>query len=250
MAIVVIGGHSRNVGKTSVVAGLISALREFEWTAVKITQYGHGICSADGQACDCATDDHAWAISEERNRSGESDTSRFLVAGASRALWVRTEQGRLAEAMPALRAKIEGAGNVIVESNSVMKFLRPDLYLTVLDPATVDFKNSAREFLDRADAVILHQTFGTETAWQAVSLKPVAERPVFRITPPMYVTTEIVEFVRSNSQKKRCAKSDTYILPSKSRCAANSGAKIKTSTRNDDPKKLSDPEIQFRKRFL
>ena len=157
MATVVIGGHSRSVGKTSVVAGLIAALPEFNWTAVKITQYGHGICSANGAACDCATGDHSWAISEERDRSGESDTSRFLVAGAAQALWVRTEQGRLAEAMPALRRRLESAHNVIMESNSVLKFMRPDLYLTVLDPSTEDFKNSAREFLDRAQAVILHQ---------------------------------------------------------------------------------------------
>ena len=197
MALVVVGGHSRSVGKTSVVAGLISALPEFEWTAVKITQYGHGICSANGEACDCTTADHSWAISEELDRTGESDTSRFLVAGAARALWVRTEQGRLAEAMPALRQRMEGAGNVIIESNSVLKFLRPDLYLTVLDPTTADFKNSAREFLDRASAVILHETAAAGPAWQAVSLKPVAERPVFRVNPPPFVTPQIVEFVRS-----------------------------------------------------
>ena len=196
MALVVIGGHSRSVGKTSVVAGLISAMREFDWTAVKITQYGHGVCSANGEPCDCATDDHSWAISEEHERSGESDTSRFLLAGATRALWVRTEQGRLAEAMPALRQRLEGARNVIVESNSVLKFLRPDLYLTVLDPATADFKNSAREFLDRADGVIVHET--VESAWHAVSLKLVAARPLFRITAPMYVTPEVVQFVRSS----------------------------------------------------
>ncbi|MGB8947456.1 MAG: hypothetical protein WCC05_00475 [Candidatus Sulfotelmatobacter sp.] len=197
MAIVVIGGHSRSVGKTSVVAGLISALREYDWTAVKITQYGHGVCSANGAPCDCATDDHSWAISEEKDRSGESDTSRFLVAGAARALWVRTEQGRLAEAMPALRQRLEQARHVMVESNSVLKFLRPDLYLTVLDPGTEDFKTSAREFLDRAGAVILHEGSQSGTAWQGVSLRPVAARPVFRITPPPYVTAEIVDFVRS-----------------------------------------------------
>jgi hypothetical protein len=197
MAIVVIGGHSRSVGKTSVVAGLISALPEFDWTAVKITQHGHGICSANGEACDCATADHSWAISEERERSGESDTSRFLVAGALRVLWARTEQGRLAEAMPALRKRLEGARNIIIESNSVLKFLRPDLYLTVLDPSTADFKNSAREFLDRASAVILRESSDLP-AWQAVSLKPVLDRPVFRITPPEYVTPEIVNFVRQH----------------------------------------------------
>jgi hypothetical protein len=204
VAVVVIGGHSRSVGKTSVVAGLISALPEFNWTAVKITQYGHGICSANGEACDCATADHSWAISEERDRSGESDTSRFLVAGAVQALWARTEQGRLAEAMPTLRRRLEGVRNVIIESNSVLKFLRPDLYLTVLDPSTADFKNSAREFLDRADAVILHETPGGP-AWQAVSLKPVADQPIFRIMPPPYLTSEISEFVRSSIDARNLA---------------------------------------------
>lgn len=198
MAIVVVGGHSRSVGKTSVVAGLISALREYDWTAVKITQYGHGVCSANGAPCDCATDDHSWAISEEKDRTHDSDTARFLAAGAARAFWVRTEQGRLAEALPALRRRLENSRNVVLESNSVLKFIRPDLYLTVLDPGTEDFKNSAREFLDRASAVILHDSKTGNAAWQKVSLKPVAERPVFRITPPPYVTPEIVEFVRGS----------------------------------------------------
>jgi hypothetical protein len=193
---VVIGGHSRSVGKTSVVAGLILALREFEWTAAKITQYGHGICSANGEACDCATGDHSWAITEERDRAGDSDTSRFLIAGASRVFWVRTEQGRLAEAMPALRNRLEGARNVIIESNSVLKFLRPDLYLTILDPATADFKKSAQEFLDRADAIILQQS-ANSPSWQSVSMKPVADCPVFQIKPPDYVTPQMVEFVRA-----------------------------------------------------
>jgi hypothetical protein len=196
MALVLVGGHSRSVGKTSVVSGLISALPEFDWTAVKITQYGHGVCSANGEPCDCATGDHSWAITEEHNRSGESDTSRFLVAGASRVFWVRTEQGRLAEAMPTLRARLDGARNVIIESNSVVRFLRPDLYVTILNPANADFKTSAREFLDRADAVIVHEVQGAPT-WDSVSLKPLAHRPVFRISPPPYVTEEITEFVRA-----------------------------------------------------
>lgn len=196
MAVVVIGGHSRSVGKTSVVAGLIAALPEYNWTALKITQYGHGVCSKDGESCHCATDDHTWAISEEKDRSGESDTSRFLVAGAARAWWVRTEQGRLAEAMPTIRRRLAESRNVILESNSILKFVHPDIYLTVLDPATEDFKRSAQEFLDRADAVILHEANAGKPAWQAVSLKPVAGRPVFRIQPPDYVTPEIAEFVK------------------------------------------------------
>ncbi len=196
MAIVVIGGHSRSVGKTSVVAGLIAALPEFNWTALKITQFGHGICSADGKPCDCDTgDDHFRALSDEKDLSGESDTSRFLVAGAKRSLWVRTRQGRLGEAMPDIERKIAGAENVIMESNSVIRFLRPDLYLTVLDADTEDFKDSAREFLDRADGVILHQS-EARAKWKSVSMDALAGKPIFKIQPPPYVTEEIVAFIR------------------------------------------------------
>lgn len=195
MALVVVGGHSRNVGKTSVVSGLIAALGEFKWTAMKITQYGHNVCARDGQACDCANEDHSWAISEEKDRAGLTDTSRFLVAGAERVWWVRSEQGRLAEALPSLRQVLDKSGNAILESNSIVKFLRPDIYLAVLDPATADFKQSAQELLDRADAVIMHNS-EEDFRWEGVSLKPVAGRPVFHIRPPEYITPEIVEYVR------------------------------------------------------
>jgi hypothetical protein len=206
MAVIIIGGQTRSVGKTSVVAGLIAALTDYHWTAFKITQYGHGICSQDGAACDCATADHAWAISEEKDRSGESDTARFLQAGAERAWWVRTEQGRLAEAMPAIRRKLADAENAIFESNSIVKFLRPDLYLTVLDPATADFKKSAQEFLDRADAVILHSSTNlSEAAWNGISLRSAGNRPIFRIAPPDYLGSKVIDFVRAHLGKVQAA---------------------------------------------
>jgi hypothetical protein len=198
MSLVVIGGHSRSVGKTSVVAGLIALLPEFHWTALKITQYGHGICSAKGESCDCATADHSWAVSKEKDRSGESDTSRFLLAGAAHSWWVRTQQGHLAEAMPRIRKLLAETENAIIESNSILRFLKPDLYLTVLDPATADFKSSAQQFLDRAHAVLLHASSDSPNpTWERVSLKPVIDRPIFRIHPPDYVTPKVVEFVRN-----------------------------------------------------
>ena len=201
---VVIGGHSRNVGKTSVVAGLIAAMPELRWTAVKITQFGHGVCSVSAEPCDCALNEreHSWSLDEEFDRSGASDTSRFLVSGAAKSLWVRTKQGMLAEAMPSLRAALSGAQNVILESNSVMRFLRPDLYLSVLDFSTADFKDSAREFLDRADAIILHDAPPNALPqWDNVSLKLIAGKPLFCIQPPQYVSIEIADFARSRLAK-------------------------------------------------
>lgn len=196
MAVVVVGGHSRSVGKTSVVAGLIARMPEMRWTAFKITQYGHGFCTADGAPCDCQTDDHTLAISEERNASSGTDTSRFLAAGAVRSLWVRTRQGMLAEAMSRVRKELVSAENAILESNSVMQFLRPDIYLTVLDAGTADFKDSARLFLDRADAVLVRQT-ELESRWTGVSAKLIEGKPRFVIAHPDYVTDAVVGFVRS-----------------------------------------------------
>ena len=103
MAIVVVGGHSRSVGKTSVAAAIIARLPEMRWTAFKITQFGHGFCTADGEPCDCQTDEHTVAVSEERDRSSGTDSARYLAAGAVRSFWVRTRIGNLAAAMPRLR---------------------------------------------------------------------------------------------------------------------------------------------------
>ena len=198
MAIVVIGGHTRNIGKTSVVAGLITALPEMHWTAFKITQFGHGMCSANGEPCDCETAEHTVAVSEERSGGdATTDSGRYLAAGATRSFWVRTRTGDLADAMPRIRKEIAQAENVILESNSILRFLRPDLYLSVLDPETADFKESAKYFLDRADAVLVPEGDLKHPEWKGVSLRLLEGTPVLPMRPPAYVTDEVVAFVKA-----------------------------------------------------
>ena len=196
MAIVVVGGHTRNIGKTSVMAGLIAELPEKHWTAFKITQFGHGMCSANGEPCDCETAEHTIAISEERERASGTDSSRYLAAGAVRSLWVRTRQGQLAEAMPRIRKELAGAENAIVESNSILRFLQPDLFVSVLDADTADFKESAKRYLDRADAVIVTGGELGQARWADVSLKLVAKARKFEGGAPRYFGEDFLAFVR------------------------------------------------------
>jgi hypothetical protein len=196
MAIVVVGGHTRNIGKTSVVAGLIAAMPEMRWTAFKITQFGHGICSANGEPCDCETAEHTVAVSEERDGATGTDSARYLAAGAVRSFWVRTRQGDLSDAMPRIRKELERAENAVIESNSILRFLRPDLYLSVLEPGVEDFKESARRYLDWADAVLVPEGELGRPVWKGVSLRLVEGTPVLAMRPPVYVTAEVVEFVR------------------------------------------------------
>jgi hypothetical protein len=199
MAVVVVGGHTRSIGKTSVVAGLIAAVPERRWVAVKITQFGHGVCSANGEPCGCETADHTIAVSEERERASGTDSSRYLAAGATRSFWVRTRQGELQEAMPRVRKllsdAVDAGNDVVIESNSVLRFLRPDVFVSVLDAGVADFKPSALRYLDRADALVVSGGELDRAAWSGVALSVLRGR-VFRVTPPEYVSAELVEFVR------------------------------------------------------
>jgi hypothetical protein len=193
---IVVGGHSRNIGKTSVVAGIIHAMPEMEWIAMKITQYGHGICSRNGRACHCSTEEHRYAIVEETDPNGRGDSCRFLSAGAKRSLWVRTKQGMLSEAMEEINKILQQPQNTIIESNSILEFFKPDLYLVVLDYSTADFKPSARKYLERADACILIHPITEDPKWEFVRVAEFSHKPSFQITPPVYVDQNIVEFVR------------------------------------------------------
>ncbi len=181
MSVVVVGGHTRNIGKTTLMEAILRATPELQWTAMKITQFGHGVCSANGEACDCDTGEHTVAVSEERREKSGTDTSRMLQAGAQKVLWVRTRQGQLADAMPRIRREAAAAENLLLESNSVLRFLRPNLYLAVLDPAVTDFKPSALRYLDRADVLVTPDgTLPEDWSWTGVSATLLRGKPVFR----------------------------------------------------------------------
>ena len=189
-AIVVVGGQARNVGKTSLLANLIQATPERRWTAVKITQDEHDLPV-----------DKSYVIREEHDTAGDSDTARYLRAGARRALLLSARPGRLADAIPALRRELGRADDVILESNSVLEFLEPDVYLAVLDPAIADVKSSARQFLQHASAVVLNEPQHRNFRWDKALLEQVMRKPIFRVRPPHYLTTDVVEFVRKKLQR-------------------------------------------------
>ena len=195
--VVVVGGHSRNIGKTSVVAGLIRKLRDRQWTAVKITQFGHGVCSHHGQACGCETEpEHPFALSEEYEPS-RTDSGRFLAAGAERSFWLRTPMGELSRARDTIAKMIRPGGNLIMESNSVLELLNPDVFLMVLDFSCGDFKPSSLRFMDRADAFVVIDRGMTVPMWQEVARGLWDHKPQFLVKPPTYVTAAVSEFVRS-----------------------------------------------------
>src|SRR5260370_34650600 len=160
--VIVVGGHTRSIGKTQLVCDLIAAFPQEKWVAGKITQYGHGVCAQNGENCDCAPDEHICAISWEK-RANDTDSGRFLAAGARRSFWLRTKQGFLAEGMPLLRKALQDledteqstAGRVIIESNKLLQIVKPALYLMGLDSSYADFKDSAKLQMDHPSPFVL-----------------------------------------------------------------------------------------------
>jgi len=197
--VVVVGGHSRNIGKTSVAAGLIRKLRKRQWAAVKVTQYGHGICSSQGKACACAAEtadgvEHPFAVSEEYEPSA-TDSGRFLAAGARRSFWLRTPMGELARAASTIGKILQQNENVILESNSVLELVRPDVFLMLLDFGCEDFKPSSLRYIDRADAFVVIDRGINVPLWADVARELWDGKPQFVVRPPRWVSGELAEFV-------------------------------------------------------
>jgi hypothetical protein len=179
--LVAIGGHSRHVGKTSVSAALIHSLPEAGWTAVKVSSDG-----AEGSGT---------VLVEAKDPSAPGDSARYLRAGARHSWWIRTPAGGLARAVPAVREIVATAPNTLIESNSLIGYLPPDLYLLVLDPGVEDFKSSAREFLDRVDAFVFAGSGPPHPAWPIAPAR-LAERPCFRLQRGEWMDLALKDWVR------------------------------------------------------
>src|SRR5215472_4776779 len=126
--LIVVGGHTRSIGKTQLVCDVIQTFPRTEWIAGKITQYGHGVCAQNGENCDCAPSEHACALDWETRSDTGTDSSRFLAAGAKQSFWLRTKQGFLAEGLPLLRNALRPVGqNGFGDKDSPKTFHNDDL---------------------------------------------------------------------------------------------------------------------------
>ena len=88
----------------------------------------------------------------------------------------------------------------IVESNSVLRFLRPTLAISVLDPTVEDFKPSALRYLDRADALVIPEGTTIGEGWAGVSPQLVRGKPQFTFRAPAYCPPGLVAYVRERLQ--------------------------------------------------
>jgi hypothetical protein len=196
MKLVVVGGQVRKVGKTSVIAGLVRGLNSFAWTAVKISHHGGDADLQDTASADDLPAHLDFIWSDEKDPNGHGDTSRYLAAGARRALWMRARGGTLAQALPGLLKALEGEEHVIIESNSILAFLKPTVFLFVIDESRQELKASARQFLSRADALVRVGPAVKPGIWPGISLPMPEDKPVFPVSAGGWSNPALSRFVR------------------------------------------------------
>jgi len=186
MTTIIVGGHSRKVGKTAVTAALIAAFAEYHWTAIKISTHFH---ESLPQGIGCS-------IYEEHSREGVTDSSRFLAAGAVRSFWVRVQENQMKEAMPHLLPVLQSSPFLIIESNNILQYVPKDILIMVLKYDVADFKESARMILPKANAIVAISRDASSQGWEGVPEMPVGI-PVFDATDPHILPPGLIELVRS-----------------------------------------------------
>jgi hypothetical protein len=191
--LVVVGGQSRDIGKTSAMCGLIRSTKKRGWAALKITLHGKHACNP----CDCAPDTPGGIDLTEEYEPGNTDTGRYLAAGAQRSFWLRAPAGRLYEAADLIRRIVDQNENTIVESNSIMEFFDPDVYLMLLDFACEDFKASSLKYMDRADAYLVIDRGINAHMFPQIAAGWLEDKPQFLVKPPNYVTSAVAAFVKA-----------------------------------------------------
>lgn len=179
MAIVVVGGSTKNVGKTALVCGLIAALREFDWTAVKIT--GHDYEPPDPGASRAGI--AKGAIWEETCAGAETDTGRYLAAGARRALLVTRYGADVV--IEDIRRSLGADRNVIFESNRIVEALEPDVCLALVGERQAGVKASFLRLLCVADAVVSVDGMLAQAAEAPAAIMRFELRSADRPTPEM-----------------------------------------------------------------
>ena len=105
--------------------------------------------------------------------------------------------GELARAKSTIEKIVASGANVIVESNSVLELLNPDVFLMVMDFSCQDFKPSSLRFMDRADAFVVIDRGINVPLWEDVARGVWDQKPQFLVKPPAYVTAAVCDFVRS-----------------------------------------------------
>ncbi|TAN45927.1 MAG: hypothetical protein EPN22_00855 [Nitrospirae bacterium] len=140
----------------------------------------------------------------------DKDTGRMLSAGASEVQWVRCPRREIPETIPIAMSRLSRLDCVVVEGNSAIEFLKPDIVIFLLGFSRSKSKPSAFSALKNADIVLIPE--GCEDALkdypeiekkpaQCLSFKSFEELPIEELLNLMKDTANINRLEETLRQK-------------------------------------------------
>jgi len=132
-----VGSSTKDSGKTTFIGRVVSHFKDsFDITCVKFRP-----------------DDSMnfpYNIIQEFDQSGSNDTSKYLMSGAKKSFYVKSKRGNYLDAFEELFS----SELLIVESNYLVKFVTPAVFIMLNSDCEKNIKESARDFLLKADRIV------------------------------------------------------------------------------------------------
>jgi molybdopterin-guanine dinucleotide biosynthesis protein len=153
--VVAISGFSSNVGKTTLMCELLRRLPG--WEAIKLTRGHYRSCGRDPAGCcvsDLLRDEPVIRSGREANYQVGKDTGLFWDAGASNVHWVIVKDDQVEQGIKNALARVETDG-VLIEGNSFLDYVTPDLSVMCVRSDGGKVKPSARRALPKSDFLYL-----------------------------------------------------------------------------------------------
>lgn len=155
----IVGSTGRNTGKTEFACRLIQQYsHKHNIIGVKVVAIERSeaeSCPRGGKGCGVCTSLRSdFEITEEHELNPSKDTSRMLLAGASKVFFLKVDKNCLEKGFEALLKFIPDDSLVICESNSIRKVFEPGLFLVIKNAEDRTVKESCAEVIEYANKVV------------------------------------------------------------------------------------------------
>jgi len=154
-AMVMIGGNSRNSGKTTLACKIIKKLSTaHDVIGLKVTSIRPQEEKFHGNHAEEVTADYT--IYTESDSNSDKDTSKMLKAGASRVFYIRATDIFLEKALLHFVSMYINNQVIVCESRSLRKIVKPGLFLMMMKLDATSKTKDVSEYLSLADKVFYH----------------------------------------------------------------------------------------------
>ena len=152
---IMIGGNSRNTGKTTLACSIISRFCSTnDVIGLKVTSIRPGEEHLHGNHSEKAIE--GYTIFEEINSLSEKDTSKMLRAGASKVFYIQAEDIFVEKAILHFVSMYINNQVIVCESRSLRKIIKPGLFLMMMKVPIDANSKDVSVYLTKADKTFYH----------------------------------------------------------------------------------------------